>query len=88
MNGMDFLAEKIGKKQLISIVGMIIISQMSTEIWQVICVCVVCLAGIASQLVIDWFKKPGQPEPPAEPKLNKPIPVEPPRNGSEFQQAG
>ena len=58
MNGMEFLAEKIGKKQLISIVGMIILSQMSAESWQVMAV---CIAGIASQLVIDWFK-PARPE--------------------------
>lgn len=72
MNGMEFLAEKIGKKQLISIVGMLIISQMSTEIWQVICVCVVCLAGIASQLVIDWFKNPSSEKTVNPPKADKP----------------
>lgn len=53
MNGLDFLAEKIGRKQLVAIVAMIMLSQMSAESWQVMAV---AFAGIGSQLVIDWFR--------------------------------
>ena len=53
MNGLDFLAEKIGRKQLIAIVGMIMLAQAGAESWQVMAV---AFAGIGSQLVIDWFR--------------------------------
>lgn len=53
MNGLDFLAEKIGRKQLIAIVGMIVLAQMGAASWQVTAV---AIAGIGSQLLIDWFR--------------------------------
>ena len=53
MNNLDFLSEKIGRKQLITICGMIILAQVGAESWQVMAV---AFAGIISQLVIDWFR--------------------------------
>lgn len=53
MNGLEFLAEKIGRKQLIAIVGMIVLAQVGADSWQVMGV---AFAGIASQLLIDWFR--------------------------------
>jgi len=52
MNGLEFLSEKIGRKQLIAITGMIVLAQVGAESWQVMAV---AFAGIISQLVIDWF---------------------------------
>lgn len=52
MNGLEFLAEKIGRKQLIAIVGMLLLSQMEGTSWMVTAV---AFAGIGSQLVIDWY---------------------------------
>lgn len=53
MNGLEFLAEKIGRKQLITIVAMIVLATMEAESWQVMAI---GLAGIGSQLIIDWFR--------------------------------
>ena len=53
MNGLEFLAEKIGRKQLITITAMIVLATMEAESWQVMAI---GLAGIVSQLVIDWFR--------------------------------
>ena len=53
MNGLEFLSEKIGRKQLIAIVGMIMLVQVGAESWQVMAV---AFAGISSQLIIDWFR--------------------------------
>lgn len=53
MNGLEFLAEKIGRKQLITIVAMIVLAQIEAPSWQVMAV---AFAGIGSQLVIDWFR--------------------------------
>ena len=54
MNGLEFLADKIGRKQLITIAAMIILAQMGAPSWQVMGV---AFAGITSQFVIDWRKK-------------------------------
>lgn len=53
MNGIEFLAEKIGRKQLICITAMIILAQAGADSWQITAV---AFAGIGSQLVIDWFR--------------------------------
>ncbi len=53
MNGLEFLAEKIGRKQLITIVAMIVLAQMGAEPWHVTAV---AIAGIGSQFVIDWLR--------------------------------
>ena len=53
MNGIEFLAEKVGKKQLIAIVGMIVLMQMQAESWQVMAL---GIAGVAAQLVFDITK--------------------------------
>lgn len=58
MNGLDFLAEKIGRKQLIAIVGMIVLAQVGVPAYQIT---LVAIAGIGSQLLIDalpvdWFR--------------------------------
>lgn len=56
MNGLEFLAEKIGRKQLIAIMGMIMLAQVGAASWQVMAV---AFAGIGSQLIIDW-RRPKQ----------------------------
>jgi len=53
MNGIEFLADKIGRKQLITIMAMIILAQMTSPSWQVMAV---AFAGIGSQFLIDWVK--------------------------------
>ncbi len=52
MDVLDFFAEKIGRKQLIAIVGMVVLWKMGAPSWQVMAV---AFAGIGSQLLIDWF---------------------------------
>lgn len=49
----EAIKDKVGRKQLIAIVGMVLLSQMGADSWQVV---IVALAGIGSQLAIDWFR--------------------------------
>ena len=68
MNGLEFLAEKIGRKQLIAIVAMVLLAQMEAYNWQIV---IVAMAGIVSQFAIDWknprARKDSEKQP-AEPK--------------------
>lgn len=57
MNGLEFLAEKIGRKQLIAITAMIILAYVKAPSWQIMAV---GFAGIVSQLIIDWFHPCGK----------------------------
>ena len=68
MNGLEFLAEKIGRKQLISITCMIILQLAGAPTWQIMAI---GFAGIGSQFAIDWKNPRAKKEgkiPPAEPR--------------------
>jgi hypothetical protein len=53
MNGLEFLSEKIGRKQLICITGMIILQMADAVTWQIMAV---AFGGIVAQFIIDWRK--------------------------------
>lgn len=50
---LELAAEKIGRKQLIAIVGMLVLAQMTADRGPVL---YVALAGIAAQLINDLYK--------------------------------
>jgi len=63
MNGLEFLAEKIGRKQLIAITGMITLAGVGAPSWQIMAV---AFAGVVAQLAIDAFKVYKKETPPTD----------------------
>lgn len=45
------LSEKVGRKQIITITGMLILWQAKAPSWQI---ALVCIAGVVSQFLIDF----------------------------------